>query len=97
MKLEGQNALVTGSSRGIGRGCAIEMAKEGANVAINYRSHPEEAEEAAEEARSFGVKAITIQADVSDQESVEAAVAKVVEEFGSLIYLFLIPLTVIVN
>lgn len=84
MKLEGQNALVTGSSRGIGRGCAIEMAKEGANVAINYRSHPEEAEEAAEEARSFGVKAITIQADVSDKESVDAAVAKVVEEFGSL-------------
>ncbi|MCH9654997.1 MAG: SDR family oxidoreductase [Planctomycetes bacterium] len=84
MKLEGQNALVTGASRGIGRGCAIEMAKEGANVAINYRSHPEEAEEAAEEARSFGVKAITIQADVADQHSVDAAVAKVAEEFGSL-------------
>ncbi len=44
MKLEGQNALVTGASRGIGRGCAMEMAKAGANVAINYRSHPEEAE-----------------------------------------------------
>ncbi|MCA9007526.1 MAG: SDR family NAD(P)-dependent oxidoreductase, partial [Planctomycetaceae bacterium] len=38
MKLEGRNALVTGASRGIGRGCAIEMAKAGANVAINYRS-----------------------------------------------------------
>ncbi len=84
MKLEGRNALVTGSSRGIGRGCALEMAKAGANVAINYRSHPEEAESAAEEARAFGVKAITIQADVSDQQSVDAAVAQVAEEFGSL-------------
>ena len=84
MKLEGQNALVTGASRGIGRGCAMEMAKAGANVAINYRSHPEEAEEAAEEARSYGVKAITIQADVADQKSVEKSVEKVVEEFGSL-------------
>lgn len=84
MKLEGRNALVTGSSRGIGRGCAMEMAKAGANIAINYRSHSEEAEEAAEEARSYGVKAITIQADVSDQQSVDAAVSKVAEEFGSL-------------
>ena len=84
MKLEGRNALITGASRGIGRGCAMEMAKAGANVGINYRSHPEEAEEAAEEARSYGVKAITIQADVSDQKSVEAAVAQVTEEFGSL-------------
>ncbi|MCH7988590.1 MAG: SDR family NAD(P)-dependent oxidoreductase, partial [Planctomycetes bacterium] len=49
MNLEGKNALVTGSSRGIGKGCALEMARAGANVAINYYSHPDEAEQVADE------------------------------------------------
>ncbi len=84
MKLKGKNGLVTGASRGIGRGCAVEMAKEGANVAINYRSHPEEAEEVAREVESYGVKSLVLQADVSDQSAVEGLVTKTVEEFGSL-------------
>jgi glucose 1-dehydrogenase len=84
MDLKGRNALVTGSSRGIGKGCAIEMARAGANVAINYFSHAGEAEVVAEEARSFGVKAITLQGDVASRERVEAMVSETAAAFGSL-------------
>ena len=84
MKLEGRNILITGASRGIGRGCAIECAREGANVAINYRSHPDEAAEVAAEVQALGRKAITLQADVSNQPEVEGLVAQTVEQFGSL-------------
>lgn len=84
MKLKGKNALITGASRGIGKGCALEMAKAGANVAINYFSHPEEAEAVAKEARSFGVKAITLQGDVSDRLSVEKMIDETAREFGSV-------------
>ncbi|MAT14832.1 MAG: oxidoreductase [Planctomyces sp.] len=84
MKLVDKTYLITGASRGIGRGCAIELAREGANVAINYRSHPEEAEEVADLARKAGGKAIILQADVADQAAVEEMVAKTVEEFGKI-------------
>lgn len=84
MKLAGKNALVTGASRGIGRGCAIEMARAGANVAINYYSHPDEAEAVANEVRSFGVKALTLQGDVSDRARVEEMVAETAKAFGQL-------------
>ncbi len=84
MKFKGRNALVTGASRGIGRACAIELAREGANVAINFRSHPEEAEEVAREVRAAGAKALLVQADVADQKAVEQMVAKTASEFGSL-------------
>src|SRR5580704_10280551 len=84
MKFKGRNALVTGGSRGIGRACAIELAREGANVAINFRSHPEEAEEAAREIRALGVKALLAQADVADEKAVEEMVARTASELGSV-------------
>ncbi len=84
MKLDGRNGLITGASRGIGRACAIQMAKAGANVAINFRSHPEEADEVAHEVEALGRKAITIRADVADQSEVEAMVKQTADEFGSL-------------
>lgn len=84
MRFEGRNALVTGASRGIGRGVALQLAREGANVAINFRSHPEEAEEVADQIRQLGRKALLVQADVADQAQVEAMVATTVQEFGSL-------------
>jgi glucose 1-dehydrogenase len=84
MKFKGRNALVTGASRGIGRACAVELAREGANVVINFRSHPEEAEEVAREIRAAGAKALLVQADVADQEAVEQMVARAASEFGSL-------------
>ena len=77
-------ALVTGASLGIGRATAIALGRAGASVAINYRSHVEEAESAAEEVRAVGGKAITVQADVADLAAVEAMTAKVVAEFGRL-------------
>lgn len=84
MKLKGKNALITGSSRGIGKGCALEMAKAGANVAINYYSHAEEAEAVAQEARGYGVKAIILQGDVGDRATVESLVTQTVKEFGRI-------------
>ena len=84
MNLSGKNALVTGASRGIGRGCAIEIGRAGANVAINYHSHADEAEEVAKEIRGFGGKAIVLQGDVSNRVRVEEMVAETVAAFGKL-------------
>lgn len=84
MNMKNKNYLVTGASRGIGRGIAVAIAEQGGNVAINYRSHTDEAEEVAEAVREAGGKAILCQTDVSDQTAVEEMVAKVVAEFGSL-------------
>jgi glucose 1-dehydrogenase len=84
MNLKGRNALVTGASRGIGKGCAIEMGRAGANVAINYYSHADEAEAVAEEIRGFGGKAVTLQGDVSSQSRVEEMIAETAAAFGSV-------------
>ncbi|MEK6258593.1 MAG: glucose 1-dehydrogenase [Planctomycetota bacterium] len=84
MNLKGRNVLVTGASRGIGRGCAEELGKAGANVAINYNSHQGEAEEVADVVRRSGSRAITLQGDVSNRERVEEMVAQTAAEFGSL-------------
>jgi glucose 1-dehydrogenase len=84
MKLKGKNALVTGASRGIGRAVAIELAKQGANVGINFRSHPEEAEEVAKEVRAAGGKALLLKADVADIKSVDEMVAKMAADLGSV-------------
>lgn len=82
--LTGKVALVTGSSRGIGRGCAVEMARCGADVAVNYRSHADEAEEVAEEIRSLGRKAAVFGVDVSDRAAVDDMVQGAVSELGRL-------------
>ena len=84
MKFEGRNALITGASMGIGRATAIELARGGANVAINFRSHTDLAEETADEVRRLGRKALLVRADVSDQSAVEDIVARTAKEFGSL-------------
>jgi len=81
---QGKNALVTGSSKGIGRSAAIALARGGANVTINCSSSVQEAEKVADEIRAMGRKAFVVQCDVSDQEAVESMVAKTVEAFGSL-------------
>ena len=73
---------MTGSGRNIGRATVVELAREGANVVVNARTNREEAEAVAQEARSLGVKALPILADVSDKAQVDAMVATALEEFG---------------
>ncbi len=84
MKFSGRNALVTGASLGIGRAIAIGLAKEGANVAINFRSHREHAEEVAGEIEKAGAKALLLQGDVCEQSVVDDMIAKTTSTFGSL-------------
>lgn len=84
MSFAGKNALVTGSSKGIGAGIAVELARQGANVTINCNSSVDQAEKVAEQVRNLGQKALVVAADVSDQAAVEDMVAKTVAEFGSL-------------
>ena len=84
MKLEGKTVLVTGSGRNIGRATVLAYAREGANVVVNARSNRDEVESVSEEARALGVKALPVLADVSDQQQVEAMVAKALEEFGGV-------------
>lgn len=85
-RLQGRNALVTGASSGIGKAIAIRFAEDGANVAINYRSGAEQAEDTRAEAQKAnpGGKYLTIQADVSQEDQVKAMFAKTLEAFGSL-------------
>jgi len=83
-KLEDKTALVTGGGRGIGRGIALEFAREGADVAINYRRDREAAEKTAAEVRRLGRRVVVLQADVSDREAVEAMVAEAVGFLGGL-------------
>ena len=84
MQLENKVAVVTGSSLGIGRAIAVAFGREGASVAVNYRSHPEEGEQAVQEIEKAGGQAISVQADVSKPEEVKGLIQKSVQEFGRL-------------
>ncbi len=78
--LEGQTAIVTGASRGIGKAIAIFLAREGAEVIINYSSSSENANKVVSEIKSFGGKAFPLQADVSDENSVNELIKSVLEK-----------------
>lgn len=82
MKLAGKTAIVTGGSRGIGRGIALAFAREGADVAINYRRDEGAARETAEAVRGLGRRAEVYQADVSDWPAVERMFAAAGKDFG---------------
>ncbi|SDX32302.1 3-oxoacyl-[acyl-carrier-protein] reductase [Salimicrobium album] len=82
--INGQTALVTGASRGIGRAIALELASHGAKVAVNYAGNEQKAQEVVEEIQSSGGEAIKIRADVSNGEDVQAMIKEVVDTFGSL-------------
>ena len=78
--LEGQTAIVTGASRGIGKAIAIFLAKEGAEVIINYSSSLENANKVVTEINSFGGKAYPLQADISNESSVNELIKTVLEK-----------------
>ena len=80
--LENQTCVVTGGSRGIGRGIAKELGRSGAEVVVNYRSSDEEARAVVDEIEDAGGTAMTAQADVADFEAVQAMHEEVHDEFG---------------
>lgn len=82
--LQGQVAIVTGASKGVGKGIALQLARHGAAVAVNYNSDLAGAEATAQEIRDMGVAAIVVQANVGVAHQVEAMFAKVKEDFGRL-------------
>ncbi len=84
MTLAGKTALVTGASRGIGKEIALELARNGANIVVNYAGNKQLAEQVADEIRSIGRESAAIQADVANSEAVEQMVKETVNMFGSL-------------
>ncbi|MEI3866601.1 SDR family oxidoreductase [Microbacterium sp. CCNWLW134] len=82
--LAGKTALVTGSSRGIGADTVRYLAEAGADVVINYRNKAPRAEKLATQLRDLGVRALVVEADLTDPDSVQAMFAEVEREFGRL-------------
>ncbi|MEQ8324526.1 MAG: 3-oxoacyl-[acyl-carrier-protein] reductase [Vicingaceae bacterium] len=82
--LEGKTALITGASRGIGKGIALKFAEQGADVAFTYLSSEEKARILESELTSFGVKAKGYRSDASKFDEADKLVSQVVEDFGQL-------------
>lgn len=83
-ELTGKKALVTGGSRGIGRGIALALAEAGCDVAINYLSAREQADEVVEQIAAIGRKAIAVQADVSKEDEVTRLVTETETYLGQI-------------
>ena len=84
MHLDGQVAIVTGASRGIGRAVAIALAKVGAKVVVNYAGNAKAAEEVRQTIVDNGGQAIVFQADIANAEAVDALVKQTVDSFGKI-------------
>ncbi|MCC2669276.1 MAG: putative dehydrogenase like protein [Armatimonadetes bacterium] len=84
MKLEGKRALVTGAARGIGRGCALELARAGADVAVNDRELSPDAQALVEEIRALGRRAEVVAGDVFERVGCEGVVAQTIEALGGI-------------
>jgi 3-oxoacyl-[acyl-carrier protein] reductase len=89
MDLDNRIALVTGASRGIGRAVAVELARAGAHVAVNYHERHAAAEEVVREITALGRKAVALPADVADEVSVQTMIERANQELG--------PVDVLVN
>ncbi|MEH1926071.1 MAG: glucose 1-dehydrogenase [Nostoc sp.] len=83
-KLEGKVALVTGSSGGIGQAIAVHLAEQGADVVIDYRSHPEGAEETLSKVEAAGSKGLTVKADLSVISDIRQLIDQGIQYFGKL-------------
>nr|WP_295972012.1 3-oxoacyl-[acyl-carrier-protein] reductase [uncultured Bacillus sp.] len=84
MKLAGKIALVTGASRGIGREIALELARQGANVVVNYAGSEKKAHEAVAEIQQMDREAFAVQCDVSNSEAVASMIKETIDHFGRL-------------
>jgi enoyl-[acyl-carrier protein] reductase III len=82
--LHGKTAVITGSGRGIGRAIALELARHGANIAVNYYRHGERAAQTAADAETAGGKAVVVKANVGEIDGVQGLVRSAVEAFGSV-------------
>ena len=87
MEFKGKSAIITGGSIGIGATIAIELARRGANVAINYRRHDKEAKGVAKKIEKLGKTCLIVKADVTNYNHAEGMFKKVIEEFGGLDFL----------
>lgn len=83
-RLEGQVAVVTGASRGLGRACALELAREGATVVVNYFTSPEPAKEVVAEIERSGSKAIAVAGNVGIASEAKALIEKTIEAYGQI-------------
>jgi len=84
MNLKGKVALVTGAGTGVGKGIALELAREGVKIAVNYNSSEQGAQDTKEKVESLGSEAILIKANVSKKDQVEIMVNKAIENFGRI-------------
>jgi glucose 1-dehydrogenase len=84
MSLQNKVAIVTGGNSGIGKAIVLELAKQGANIAIDYIAHPEATQELEQEIVALGDQAIGVEADVSKVEDLQKLVAAAVDKFGRL-------------
>lgn len=84
MSLEGKHALITGGSRGIGRGIGLKLAESGVNLAINYVQNKKAANDTLAQVRESGADGFIVQADVSRPEEIRAMFGKVEAKFGTL-------------
>ncbi|MGG5252982.1 3-oxoacyl-[acyl-carrier-protein] reductase [Neobacillus sp. SM06] len=84
MNLEGKSALVTGASRGIGREIALELARQGSDVAVNFAGSEAKANEVVDEIKAMGRRAFAVKCDVSNSEEVASMVKETIDQFGKL-------------
>jgi len=84
LELQGQVALISGSSRGIGKAIAHHLAKKGANIAINYHSQEETANQVMRDIIYAGTESIAIRADVSKEDDVRSLMQKILDQWGRL-------------
>ncbi|HOV37228.1 MAG TPA: SDR family oxidoreductase [Spirochaetales bacterium] len=84
MQLKDKVAIITGGGTGLGRSITLQLAQEGTHVIVNYSRSKEEAEKTAQEARSYGITALAVKADVSDPSEGETLIHRAEEEFGRL-------------